>query len=390
MAWVENAINNYVKRKIMRQLHSSYVQYKAILFFMAGGRVVNLDKLGDPKAPVIIGGASMGQAEMMRLNGSYNHQFRYQTAQTDAPAVVTASSTPAATGFADDNVGQAETRWSHFSNALKVRQSRVDAAKGDLEIASIIDEAMGMGWQRALEKHQTMLWTGTLTSNQQDAEDWISNIGLKHWVSDGVDASGSSSGGDVLGSDESDYATVARVDRTTHTQLKATVLHANRLVANGVLADTKPRLALFRKVRITNSLGGVANKRADAGRCVITGPDLFNVLADEAEGKYQIHQTSIPGFAIGGFKFPVIQYGNILITYDPDCPEGEWYQLTPESFLFEIQAGSNFVVEPWTKEWLVKEGGGYYQRTQIRAKTRFTCREPWLQVKGVGFTVDGD
>jgi hypothetical protein len=306
---------------------------------------------------------------------------------------MTASSSGAATKFADDQVGQAETRWSHFVNHLKVRQSRIDAAKGDLGIASLIDEALGMGWQMSLEKHQAMLWTGTLTSNQQDAEEWVGNIGLKHWVSDGVDGSGTSSGGDALGTDESDYATVARVDRTTHTQLKAKVLNANWLVQQGYLTDTRPKLSMLRKIRITPALGGVANKNADAGRFVITGPNLFNVLADEAEGKYQIHVGNIPGFALGGFKYPVIQYGNIFITYDPDLEThgaDEMYQLTPSSFLFEVQSGSNFKVEPWTKQWLAEEDGGYYQRSMIRAKTRFTCREPWLQVKVTGLTVDGD
>lgn len=371
-------ILTYVERLVMRNLRSSFVASNPLLYFMAGSAADNLDRLGNPKMGVILGGANLGQAQRQQLDGSYNYQFRFQKDQTDvATAVTGAESTPVASKFADDNVALADFRWTNYWCPLKVRQSRLDAAKGDSAIGSIVEEAFGMAFQQHVTKMQSSLWTGTLTESQQDSEEWADHIGLTHIVDDGTTTASKYYGGQ---------------DRTQYQHLKANLIAQSTLQSAGVLTDKKPTLSLLRTLRISNTYGGLANKNPKSGRLVITTPDLWEVLAKEAESKHTIYETGqkVPGqLSSIGVQYPVIVKDTTMITYDPSCPSGELYLLTPESFVFQVQSGANFKAAPWQKKWEIEEGGGYYSWTNIHSKTRLMCLDPFLQTRVTGLTVSG-
>ena len=170
------------------------------------------------------------------------------------------------------------------------------------------------------------------------------------------------------------------------------MLFRSDLVTAGVLTNLKPTLELIRKLRTENSIGGIANKNPNAGSLVITTSALWNVLADQVENKKTIYDSgmSIPRFGSNlGWQYPVIPYGGTLITYDPDCPAGMLYVLTPESFMFEVDSDNNFSPQPWVLKSASEEGGGYYRWSSIMAETRFSGMDPFLQIKVKDLTVSG-
>lgn len=378
MAISYDQVNIWVRELIKPKLHSSYVQMKPLLYVLAGKTVANLDSLGDPQAGVVWGGAGIGRATMLQQAGSFNHRFSYQKTEADASShVALDGATPTATVYGDDLVDNAETRWTDFWGPLRLRKDRLDAAissGNNLRVASLTEAAVSMGFNRHLQKHQSELWTGTLTEAQQDLEVWPNYIGVQH-TCDG-------SGTDFYGGK----------DRSSETELRGKEYTAGALATAGAIASggTVPLLRMVRWLKSENTTGGVANRYAGAGDLAITTPSLWNVLANEAEGQHTIYdsQTQIPGMMLSrSMQYPVIKKDTTLITYDPDCPDGEFYLLSTDFWVFEVQKGNNFAIDEWQKKWLNDEGGAKYLYTQIHAKTRLTCYRPDLQVKITGLTV---
>jgi hypothetical protein len=254
---------------------------------------------------------------------------------------------------------------------LRVRQNRLDAARGDLAVGALLEEVVNFGVNKNLQKHQSEMWTGTLTEAEQDEELWNTYLGLQHTV-DGT-------GGDFY----------ARLDRDTYTALAGKEYTATALATAGGASGTVPLLKGIRIIRTDNTVGGIANRYSQAGSLCITTAALWNVLANEAEGKYTIFDTpgSAPSFFKGvGAQFPMIVKDTTVITYDPDCPSGELYVLTPEFWVYEVDRANNFKIEPWQKKHLNDEGGQRYLYTQIYAQTRLTSYRNDLNVKITGCT----
>ena len=377
MAWKEENINAYVRDLIRPHLHSSFVAHKPLIAILMGADKANLDRMGDPKLGMFLGGRNIGIGERNMLAGSKTHSFRYQKSQTDVATVVQAgAATPTSSGFAEDNVGTLGVNWTHFWNPLKIREDTISniqnggtghGENSNIQIARVLEEAVAFGFQRSLEKQQAKLWAGTLTSAQQDfdVQTWADYIGVTHWVDNGAT-----------------YDTIGGVDRTVHTQLKA----VQNAVGGVDFGDGNGEVNIrgLRQLRLLDTYGAVRKKRANAGTLVITTPAIWEGLANAADLRNQINSNSIRPFAETGFKNPYVEVDDMIITWDHDCPAAELYMLTPDSWVFELQAGSNFNVEPWTEKWRSEEGGDYYRWTQIHAKSRLICREPWLQMKCTG------
>lgn len=389
MAFVDEGINAYVRDLIKPILNSSYTVSKPLLAWIIGSNATGKEKLGDPKVGAFFGGENLGIGQKSQISGSKTHKFRYQKGQTDSAEVRGSddADTPTAGSFAEDNVGTAGVNWTHFWNAIKVREdSLMNAMNGggsdemtNLRIASVMEEAVGQGFQRSLEKHQAQLWAGTLSSSQQDhdTQTWADYIGVRHWVDDG-----------------GSYATVGGVSRTTHSELRA-----HSPTSTEAWADTEVTVRRLRQLRLgiysAYTAGpyseGVRSRFNSAGNLVITTPTLWEKLADEASNNSSIQRfttTDVPQFARTGFKLPVLKADDMTIVFDHDCPAQEVYMLTPEFWTFEIQSGANFTIEPWTKKYLTEEGGAFYRWTTIHAKSRLTCRRPDLQIKVTGCTID--
>ena len=389
MAWNFEKVNAYVNRLVRDQLFSKFVTARPLFYFIAGRSSVNFDLLmrarKNPvenwKAGGMLGGSGMTLAQRKRTLGSLSHELRYQTDDpTSATNVGPGGATPAATVFSEDLVGTAGTRWTSTMWPLKVRQSTIDANKGSTAISSVMSEALAMSFNLAQKNTQTDFWSSTLTQAQQNKDEWEDGIlGLTHWVDDG-----------------STYQYVGRVDRTTGTgvRLKANVYSAANLKSNGQMATTRPTLNLIRTLNTQDNVAGgtntgLRNFDPDAGDLVITTSALWNVLANEADGEHTIYDDgkAIPGLGMSvGFKYPVIKKDNSYITYDPDCPSGEMNLLSTNTFCWEVQPGYNFKIEEWQKDWLTTEAGGWFQRTLIMLKHRFTCERPWLNTRVTGLS----
>lgn len=383
--WIDEGINTYVRDLITPKLHSVYTEAKPLLAWLAGSSVAGKDTLGDPNVGVMFGGKDLDIGEKSTLAGAKTHTFRYQKAQTDEAEVVTAGGdTPVSTVFAEDNVGTAGVNFVHFWNPLRIREdSLLNAANNgmtdsqiNLTIANVVEEAVGQGWQRALEKQQAQLWAGTLnsTSQDKDVQSWDDYIGVTHWCDDGVKTAASN------------Y--VGGVDRTAQTQLKGNVLDADV-----DFASTTVSLGMLREARMMDSFdsatlpnGAIGKRYTGAGNLIITTPEIWLKIADLLDAKNQINSNDIVPFVRAGFKGRVALMDDAVVAYDHSVPSGEIYLLTPDFWLFEIQKGANFEIMPWTRKWMTEEGGAYYRWTQIHAKTRLVCRRPDLQVKIVDVT----
>jgi hypothetical protein len=374
--------NVHVRQLIKPKIHSSFVATKPLLYFLAGQTVANLDGLGDPQmsekgaSGTMLGGAGIGRATLAMQNGSVQHQFRFQNEEADPAAHVglageADAATPVATKFADDLTKMGAVKWTDFMAPLRIRSHRLDAARGDLAIGALLEESVNYGVNKNLQKHQEQLWTGTLTEAEQDEEVWNTYLGLQHTV-DGT-------GGDFYGGQ----------DRDVNTVLKGKEYTATQLATAGGASGTVPLLKGIRIIRTDNTVGGIANRFSGAGSLCITTAAVWNTLANEAEGKYTIFDSpgSSPQFLKGvSAQFPMIVKDTTVITYDPDCPSGELYVLTPEFWVFEVDRANNFKIKPWQDKSLNDEGGEMYMYTQIYAQTRLLCYRPDLQVKITGCT----
>lgn len=390
MAWVDEGINTYVRDLIKPVLHSSYTKSKPLMAWLIGQTATGKDRLGDPNVGALFGGMDLGIGEKSEINGSITHKFRYQKGQTDAAEVKGSDDvdTPTAGSFAEDNVGTAGVNWTHHWNALKVREDSIlNAMNGGasdemtrLKIASVMEEAVGMGFQRTLEKQQAQLWAGTLSSAQQafSTQTWADYIGVTHWCDDG-----------------GTYGTVAGVDRTVEQELKAFTLNSTQLNNSAVLTLRSLRLARLGGSYNSytdgpyywngNDTAGPRSRHNRAGWFVITTPALWEKLANDVSlsstSLDRFNHDGIPAFEQVGFTNPVLKVDDMTVVFDYDCPSGEVYLLTPEFWTFEIQKGANFAIEPWTKKHNTEEGGAFYRWTTIHTKSRLTCRRPDLQVK---------
>lgn len=378
MAWNKTNIDVFLRRNVLPTVHSNFSNTKPLLWIMVGRDKAELEKLGNPQTGLQFGGRQlMGEATRKVTTGSEKHELVYQKDQTPATSTLDyqATSTPTqSTGFAEDNFGTAEFNWTDYWTPVRFSQHAVDHAEGNrVQVESIVELATMQAVQRHMEKIQTDLVTGTPSS--QTTRLWDSLIGMQHTISDGS-------------TDSSSFATYGNVDRTSETELAAIVKDVDTEVSNGDLADTKVRLDLIRKAKIGYGL----NKTfAGAGDFVVVGADLFETLAQEAEDRNLRTITGgIPEVGMEGFKLPIIEYGDSLVTFDRDVPDGEMWILTSRSWMMEFAQGANFTLDSgFHQAWREEEGGGYYNWGHFHSKSRLICREPWLQFKYINLTTDG-
>jgi len=368
MAWKTEKIMAYLQRLVDRDMLNPSAQYMPLLPFMGLGKEEQLKHFGRPGTTMVLGGTyGMGPATRATLGNSLEHEFPYQTAEPDdGEAVEAGGATPTASVFAEDLRGTAATRWTNYFFPFKMRQDSLDAANGKLAVGSIIEDAYGITYESALKKINTDLWSGTLTSAQQAKKTWDSILGLTHVCT----ASN----------------TYGQVDRSVETSL-------NPMAVNAVTSfDTT--LIDLRAVRNitwgftdttagTDTLG-IADKSGVSRILHVTTKGLWNVLADEADGAFQITTGGIPNTALAGFAHPIIHSDSGYIISDPSCVSGEMYSLNLDTWLMELHKTGNFKWNPLVDKWLTEEGGAYYKWATLQVKMRLTCRAPWLNCRTYG------
>lgn len=389
MASVFDGAYAYVGRLVRQGLQSRFVNCRPLIWFMAMEAQTNLEYLikahTDPqenwKRGVILGGSSMGLATRETIDGSIGLEVRNQkAAPTGSANISPGGSTPTATVFSENLVGTAEYRWNKKGIALKVMQETVDAVmNGKIALGKPLEEAVAMSCNQFYEDVYREMWSGSLTLAQQNLQVWQDGIlGLTHIVDDGT---------------TSGYEYVGRVDRRVETYLQATVKTASSLVTGGYLPSTVPNLSLISKIRSIPALGGMSNRDAKAGTLALTTPDLFSVLREEAEGQHIVYEdigAAVPNapdiLKAIGMSYPVIKKDQTYITYDPQCPSGHLYLLTPGTFVYQLQSGYNYKQNSWQQKKLNEEGGGDYEWMLIELKQRLGCLRHDLQFKCTGLT----
>lgn len=374
MAYVREGLQAYVRENFTRKLFSPFAKFRPMLTYMGLNSVEKMTKLGRPNTAAVFGDLSrLGRGELRRLGHSSAIFWNYQKFEPDDGEVVLhRGSTPTASTFGEDNAGMLELRWTHYMEPMKVGKSSLDDATGASAIMSIMDNASAICLERLLKRVNDDLLDGTLTSAQQDLVRWEKMLGLKH----------------VLDSTTAEKSVYGRVDRSVETNLKPALLTHTQLGATAVTLDI---------VDVINHGGnpggdaveGRAARSPDGAGCnlFLVHPKLWQKLREEAEGRYTIQIPSAPGNAAIGARKPAIRYGDSWITYDDGIDTAEMLATRIESWVLEVDPRYNFVPQPFVLKSEVEEGGEFVEWSQVHAKMRLSCREPWLNCKVTGLNI---
>jgi len=342
---------------ISRKIYSSFIQANPLLYLLAGPGVDNMGRLGQPNTPTVFGGKGLSDAQKQTRLGSKEHQFRYQITQpAETTAVSYRGATPTSALWAEDAFGTATTRWTQHDTPVRIGKHPLKMAQGGHAIGPVIEDAVGPVINSHLDAIQDQFWNGSLTLAQQTAQQvWTSYLGVLQTINAGN--------------------TYASIDRVLHPEMDSLVLPGGGVI---------PTLSLIRQVNVRNNMAA----RSPTGQgidLVVTTPDLWLILAAEAEGRWQITVEGIPHHAFAGFQNPMIRYDRTWITYDDDCPPGCMLLFHTPSWLYELDGEYNFSMDgKWTEKDLTEEGGGHYIWNLFRTMGRLTCREPWLQARICG------
>jgi len=378
MPYIRDAINAHVQDNINKRVVDSFTTYSPIWYFLGAGATYDRKnpykdgKAGRPsKAKFFGSGMGMSKAEKIEKLGSMDHQITFVKEEPDDGTEVSyGGSAPTPAGFAEDNAGTAEFRWTHFMEPLKFRKHSLQFAKGDTQVRSIVDQMSRPVQNRLFKRVSSAFWTGSLNAAQQNAKVWAGVIGIENQVN------------------END--TWGRVDRSSETELNANVLAAGTDIGDG----TAVSLDMIRKINhgFTKESGGdfegIATKTTsgEGANCVITHPELYQSLASEAEGHYQIFQGGVPGSALGGFKRPIIAYDNTYVTYDPFCPSGKMFALNLGAWSLEVQQGYDWTFSGLQDNSKLQFGGDLIEWGHYEYMPRFICHAPHLQTVVTGLT----
>lgn len=360
MAYVREGINAHVREHIEKHIRSSFVSFNPLFYFLGMSKPDGMNDLGRPKTGAVFGGKRMTGAQQKTTLGSPFHQIRFAKAEpNDGGTITFGGATPTAAAFAEDNFGTAETRWTHYREPYSMRKHTLEFAKGADAVANVVDDSIAPVWERFVKRINADFWAGTLTGAQQANNVWSSVLGLTH-----------------TGTTNNTYG---RVDRSVETALNPLVINAATQLPSTVVS-----LDINRKVNVgfVDALGatiqGLATKSSNGTgpTLFLTTPALWNELANQADGRFQIHLNGIPEAGIGGFKFPIIQQDNVFYVWDPTCPAGTMVGLNLDEWCVEVQEGHNFINTPLVDKAETEQGGEYIMWGSFDAMLRLTCRAP--------------
>ena len=368
MAYVREGLQAYVRENFTRKLFSPFAKFRPMLTFMGLNSVEKMTKLGRPNTAAVFGDLSrLGRGELRRLGHSSAIFWNYQKFEPDDGEVVLhRGSTPTASTFGEDNAGMLELRWTHYMEPMKVGKSSLDDATGASAIMSIMDNASAICLERLLKRVNADLLSGTLASGNQDLVRWESMLGLEH----------------VLAQNN----TYGRVERSVETDLNPALIAAGSQLASTTIALDIVDFINHGGNPSGTAVEGRAARSPDGSGCnlFIVHPKQWQKLREEAEGRYTIQIPELPGNAAIGARKPAIRYGDSWITYDDGVTASELLATRIESWVLEVDPRYNFVPQPFVLKSEVEEGGEFVEWSQVHAKMRLSCREPWLNCKVTG------
>lgn len=381
MAYSREGIDAKVREMFTKKLNSSFVQRNAWLYFSGMRDGEAKAKLGQPKAGAIWGQMELGESQRKETLGSkaifHSHQ---KNEPNDAARVEYGGATPVAAGFAEDNEGMTEYRWTHVKQPLKIRKHSLLFAKGEHAIGSIVEKSTAPVINSFLKRiNGLMLYGGTATNPsahsmntaaQQSKTVWDEQLGLIYVTT----------AGNTLGRVDRSVETVLQpsvIDSATHFSSTIINLDMNRDINNGyVRADTSA------------TVDGLADKDPDG-----TGPDLwvttpllYNELVSQAEARGINQKRGVEGHAMTGFEYSFIEQDNVIWTYDKNLPSGTALGLPLKRMLIEIAPGFNFSFSGFTDKEKTEEGGDAYEWANFELMYRQSYERPDLFCRVTGLT----
>ena len=366
MPFRRDGIDAHVNEHIDRQFRDPFALFNPLFYFLGLTRPDQMNRVRRPSTAAVFGGNRMGTAEIKNKLGSTSHHFRYvKNEPNDGEAVEFGGETPVASGFAEDNFGTAETRWTHIMEPVRLRKHSLEFANGEEAVGAIVDESIAPVWERFVKRINQGWWTDTMSLADQNKTVWGKWQGLKHTLTN-----------------DNYYGIVNRAVETN--------LNGLEIDASTDFAETRVGLNMIRKInngfqKFTSgdTVTGLAGRTQD-GRgayCWMTTPQLWQELADETDTRYYIIHDGIPDTGLAGFKRPIINYDGNYITWDPFCPDGEMYGLCMQEWCLEISPQHNFTWSGLKDKSELEEGGDYYLWGHFDLLARLTCRAPWLQAR---------
>ena len=371
MAYRRDGLDAHVRDNIIKRVHSSFTLFNPIFYFLGLATPDGRNNLGRPGTNAVFGGMLNTQAQMKTQLGSVSRHVRYVKAEPDDGSYMAfGGSTPTASGFAEDNFGTAEMRWTEIREPMKLRVHTLQMASGELAVQSVVDDSMNPIWERFVKRVNAGLWSGSLTQAQQNKTLWEDGfLGVTHQLTTN----------NFLG----------RVDRSVETALNPlNIAAATQLPSTLIDLDIISKVHTGFTDELSADIVGLTGKASNSvgPTCWITTPSLWQALRQQSEGDYQIYENGIPDSGLSGFKWPIIKRDNSYITYDPNCPSGEMYGLNLDTWVVEIQSGMNFTWSGFTRKDRTEEGGGAYEWGNFEVQMRLTCEEPWNNVRISGLT----
>lgn len=393
--------NVFIQPLIRRQLISEF--FEALpLFNMLTGKDTTSEAImsygTDPnveyKGGLTMGGGALELAERDTLGWSIKVRNQYQKDRPNSASQVSPGGvTPTATVDLEDLWGSNEIGWTTSSIPMQVRNASL-AQAGQISspteqanvFASIYTQGAKMVYTELFQNMSSQMWNGVLTQSQQARDEWDTSLmGIRQWVSDGLEAAGI-------------YRYVGSVDRLTASWLQSKVLTGAGLVDGtygnvSYLQNTQPTLQLIDLIKTIPALGGLTIKSGIAGDLVITTPELYNVLKQQVDNQTVIIKDPSKGLPLKAeginYKYEVIQYGSTAITFDKSCPTGEMYVLSTGTFVYQMHNSGAYTMQPWVNEQMAVRGGRAITWSNINVKHRLFCTRPALNVKVTGLTVNG-
>lgn len=347
----------HVQDMIADRVNSQFISALPMLHFLGATNAEAMGKFGQPETGMIFGNPDLGQANFEQQYGSIQHRIKFQRRErNDTTGVELNGSTPVASGFSDLDFIEGGPNWTKITTPVRIGKGTLDRVRSDNDAKAAMERSFAPRINEHLQKHDVQLLTDTMSQADQSSDQWTKFQGVAH----------------VTTADNYLYG----IDRTSNTFLNPTVINASTDANVSVATE----LELFDYINIDNGLSFRCEYGQGANLQITTG-SLFRALKAQAEGRYQLYaaEESIPEFGFGGFKYPIIKYGQNYITYHPNVPSGTAYFLNMKYWVYEVHEKYNFIVEDVIDNAQATEGGGDYFRTKIVTMSRASCYRPDLQ-----------
>jgi len=371
MGWYVEGAETLARKRIESRLRNPFALMHPVLYFLGLRDKESMKKLSRPTTGVYLGGMAddAGSAKTQKMTSDIWLEFPYLKVMPSQSKRLSSKddTLPAATTAMDDLYGHTAFGWSLFSTAAKARQKAIDETKSELGLRALVEDAADVAFEEHMTLVNTSVRAGTLTLAQQNVSDgnyWADLLGINH-VMTASNAYG-------------------LVDRSVETSL-------NPLAINAAtdLDSTVVDLNLSRIVSVGNStvsgLGFRAERFGGKGKrgkmLALCTTSLWQELANQADGTYQIYHDGMPDMAVSGWQYPIIATGECYYIAVEDQPSGTIDFLNLPSWHFMMAREYSFTFQGWVPKHKTEEASAMYQWNNLLTKLRLVCSEPWLNAR---------